>query len=117
MFADLPPHYSATCLSCMCFHSVESKEAASDVLTESTIMLCFNNTRAAPRFLTVLQQPSSLFLVVRLEIFVSLCCISDLPMTCERNRCMTEIYFWCFSSSGQYFLCLIKYVFWLAWHS
>ncbi len=27
---------------------------------------------------------------------------------------MTEIYFWCFSSSEQYFLCLIKYVFWLA---
>lgn len=44
----------------------------------------------------------------RLTMFVSLWCTSDLPMPCERNRCVTEIYFWCFSSSEQYFLCLIK---------
>lgn len=28
--------------------------------------------------------------------------------------CATEVYFWCFSSSEWYILCLIKYVFWLA---
>lgn len=41
-------------------------------------------------------------------MFVSLWCTSELPTPSERNQCMTEIYFWCFSSSKQYFLCLIK---------
>lgn len=50
----------------------------------------------------------------RLAMFVSLWCTSDLPTPYERKWCMTKIYFWCFSSSEQYFLCLIKYVFWLA---
>lgn len=30
------------------------------------------------------------------------------------NYVWQKFYFWCFSSSEQYFLCLIKYVFWLA---
>lgn len=69
------------------------------MLKESAIMLCFNNTRAAPCFWLCYSNHlaySWRSWMRRLEKFVSLCCTSDLPMMCERNRCMTEVYFWCF---------------------
>lgn len=36
------------------------------------------------------------------------------PRRTRGNDVWQKFYFWCFSSSEQYFLCLIKYVFWLA---
>lgn len=113
-FVDLKelPRLAPPAFLSQCFRSVESR-AASD----SDIMLCFTDSWAATCFWLCysIHRPSSWRKSTHsLAMFVSLWRTRDLPTLYERSRCVTEVYFWCFSSSEQYFLCLIKYVFWLA---
>ena len=72
-------------LSSRCFH-VENWELPQI----NTLLYCF---------LTVLHFPP----MARLAMSVFLWRCSDLPMPNDRECCMTEIYFWCISSSERYF--------------